>query len=94
MISKLCTFIASVDKDKLLHFIISYIIFDFCLSILCRFPLPTFINILTSFTIVSVFIVGKEIIDKIDYNGFDWKDILAGYLGVLVKLILFIIMIL
>lgn len=94
MISKICQQIATIQKDKVLHFICSYLIFDFCLNIISKFPISNFWNIIISFIIVTIFIIGKEIIDQVKYKGFDWKDILAGYIAVIAKLLLFIIMIL
>lgn len=94
MISKICQHIAKIEKDKLLHFIIPYIIFDFCLTIISKLPVHNILNIIISIIITSIFVIGKEIIDKIKYNGFDWKDILAGYIAITFKLILFIILIL
>ena len=36
----------------------------------------------------------KELIDKKKYNSFDWWDIVASYLGVIAKLIPFLVIIL
>lgn len=90
MISKLCYKLANIAKDKLLHYFISYLIVDFCLSIGYCINLNNWINILIAISIASICIFGKETIDQIKYNGWDWKDILAGYLGVITKIILFL----
>lgn len=94
MISKIYYKLANVAKDKLLHYFISYLIVDFYLSISCYISLPIWINLLIAIGIASLCIFGKELIDQIRYKGWDWKDILAGYLGVITKLILFLPMIL
>ena len=90
MISKLCYKLANIAKDKLLHYFISYLIVDFYLSIGYCINLSNWLNILIAVSVVSLCIFGKETIDQIKYKGWDWKDILAGYLGVITKLILFI----
>ena len=94
MINNICIFIAQIAKDKLLHFILSYIIFDACLSCLNKTAMENWLILCIALFIVSIIIVGKEIIDIYDSKtGFSWQDIIAGYLGVLLKLILYFIMI-
>lgn len=91
IISKICYTIGHIAKDKILHYLLSYIIFDTCLSLCSHFNLITWLTLTISIFIISIVIFGKEYIDEKEYNGWDWKDILAGYLGVITKLILFII---
>lgn len=94
MISNICYWIGRIAKDKILHYLLSYIIFDFFLSLFERVDLSNWFNITLSLVIVSIAIFGKEVIDEKEYNGWDWYDILAGYLGVITKLIFFLIIIL
>ena len=91
MISNICRWIANIDKDKILHFLICYVIFDCCLSIGEHFNFNTELTFIGSFIIISFLIFWKEAIDKNQYNGFDWCDILAGYIGVIAKTIPFMI---
>lgn len=91
MISKICYYIGKIPKDKILHYFISYLILDICLSIGYNYILYNWLNIIISIFIVSIFIFLKEIIDKNKYNNWDWKDILFSYFGVITKLIIFII---
>ena len=91
MISNICRLIGKIDKDKILHFLICYVIFDYCLSIGKHFNFNIILILISSFTIISSLIFLKEIIDKNEYNGFDWYDILAGYVGVIAKTIPFMI---
>lgn len=84
-IGMLCKLISKPAKDKLLHFILGYIIFDYCLSAFERFELHFILNISLSLFIVSFCIIGKEFIDKKVYNGFDIWDIISSYLGVILK---------
>lgn len=91
MISKLCYLIGRIPKDKILHYFISYLILDICLSIFRHFAINTLISVVISFSIVSIAIFGKEAIDEKRYNGWSWIDIIAGYLGVITKLGLFLV---
>ena len=91
MISNICRWIANIYKDKILHFLICYIIFDYCLSIGEHFNFNTELTFISSFVIVSFLIFWKEVIDKKQYNCWDWYDILAGYIGVITKTIPFMI---
>ena len=91
MISNICRLIGKIDKDKILHFLICYVIFDCCLSIGEHFNFNTELTFIGSFIIISFLIFWKEAIDKNQYNGFDWCDILAGYIGVIAKTIPFMI---
>ena len=91
MISNICHLIGRIDKDKILHFLICYIIFDYCLSIGEYFNFNTKLTFISSFIIVSFLIFLKEVIDENEYNGFNWCDIFAGYIGVIAKTIPFMI---
>ena len=91
MISNICRWIANIDKDKILHFLICYVIFDYCLSIGEHFNFNIILTLIGSFIIISSLIFWKEVIDKNEYNGFNWYDILAGYIGVITKIIPFMI---
>ena len=91
MISNICYFIVRIPKDKILHFLICYIIFDYCLSIGEHFNFNIILTLISSFTIISSLIFLKEVIDENEYNGFNWYDILAGYIGVIAKTIPFMI---
>ena len=94
MISNICYWIGKISKDKILHYLLSYIIFDFFLCLFERFNLSDWLNITLSLVIVSIAIIGKEVIDEKEYNGWDLYDILAGYLGVITKLVFLLIVIL
>lgn len=91
MISNICYWIGRIDKDKILHFLVCYVIFDYCLSIGEHFNFNIILTLISSFIIISSLIFLKEVIDENKYNGFDWYDILAGYIGVIAKTIPFII---
>ena len=91
MISNICRLIGKIDKDKILHFLICYIIFDYCLSIGEHFNFNIILTLIGSFIIISFLIFLKEIIDENKYNDFNWYDILAGYIGVIAKTIPFMI---
>lgn len=91
MINKLCTYISGFAKDKILHFLVGYIVLDFCLSLGQQFNFGVILNSILSYAIVSVLIISKEFLDKKQSNSFNWCDILVGYLGVIVKFIIFII---
>lgn len=90
IISILCNTISKIPKDKLLHYIAGYVIFDCCFTFIYNFDISNILNILTSFLITTAFILGKEIIDEELYNGFDIYDIIASYIGVITKVILLI----
>lgn len=49
-----------------------------------------YISLTLSIVVITIFIIGKEIIDKKSGELFDRKDIFAGYLGVLLKVISFL----
>lgn len=91
MISNICYWIGRIPKDKILHYFISYLILDICLSVLEHFDVTTWLSIVISLSVVSIAIFGKEAIDEKQYHGWDWYDILAGYLGVITKTGLFLI---
>lgn len=94
MISNICYWIGRIPHDKVLHYFISYLILDICLSLCLHYNVTTWLSIVISLSVVSIAIFGKEVIDEKQYNGWCWYDILAGYLGVIAKLIPFLIMIL
>lgn len=91
MISKLCYWIGRIHHDKVLHYFISYLILDICLSLCLHYNVTTWLSIVISLSIVSIAIFGKEAIDEKQYNSWSWLDILAGYLGVITKLGLFLV---
>lgn len=91
MISNICNRIGRIAKDKILHFLICYVIFDYCLSIGEHFNFNIILTFISSFIIISSLIFLKEVIDENKYNGFDWYNIIAGYIGVIAKTIPFII---
>jgi hypothetical protein len=91
MISSICFWISRVNKDKLLHFVAAYLIADIAISVSTMLQLGTIWTIIVSFVVTSLALFGKEINDKIEYDGFDFKEILAGYLAYIVKFILFMI---
>lgn len=91
MISNICYWIGRIPKDKILHYFLSYFILDTCLSIFGYFNVTSLISVVISFSIVSIAIFGKEAIDEKRYNGWSWIDIIAGYLGVITKLGLFLV---
>lgn len=95
MISKIikdfCFAIAKYAKDKILHFLLGYVICDCSLSVFERVFRNCYISLILSIAVVTIFIIGKEIIDKKSGELFDKKDILAGYLGVSLKVIVFLI---
>ena len=91
MISNICYWIGRIPPDKVLHYFISYLILDICLSLCLHYNVTTWLSIIISLSIVSIAIFGKEAIDEKRYNGWSWYDILAGYLGTITKLILFLV---
>ena len=91
MISNLCYWIGRIPHDKVLHYFISYLILDICLSVCEHFDVTTWLSIVISLSVVSIAIFGKEAIDEKHYHGWSWKDILAGCLGAITKLGLFLI---
>ena len=91
MICNLCYWIGRIPKDKILHYFVSYLILDICLSVLEHFDVTTWLSIVISLSVVSIAIFGKEAIDEKQYHGWDWYDILAGYLGVITNIGLFLI---
>ena len=91
MISNICYFIVRIPKDKILHYFLSYFILATCLSICGHLNVTAWISVVISLSIVSIAIFGKEAIDEKEYCGWSWMDILAGYLGVITKLGLFLV---
>lgn len=94
MISKICNWLGGIPTDKVLHFVVAYILFDILVTVITKCSVSTIDSILISFLIVSACIFAKETIDKYSYDLFDWYDVLAGYLGMMAKLILLVIFIL
>lgn len=94
MISKICNWFGKIPVDKLLHFIVAYLILDIILSTGLRLNLNVILTIITAVVLTSLLIFGKESYDEKEYNGWNWKDILAGYIGVFAKLLVFLILIL
>ena len=91
IISKICYTIGQIAKDKILHYLLSYIIFDYCLSIGEYLNFNIELTFISSFVIVSFLIFWKESINKKQYNRFDRYNIIAGYIGVIAKTIPFMI---
>ena len=91
MISNICYWIGRIPHDKILHYFISYLILDICLSLCLHYNVTTWLSIVISLSVVSIAIFGKEAIDEKRYNGWSWIDIIAGYLGVITKLGLFLV---
>lgn len=91
MISNICYWIGRIPHDKILHYFVSYLIFDICLSLCVHYNINTWFSIVISLFVVSISIFGKEAIDEKKYNGWCWSDIFAGYLGTITKLGLFLI---
>lgn len=91
MISKLCSYIASFPKDKILHFLLCYIMFDYLLVFSSRLISNIELATLVAFGIMNIIIYGKELYDSTKPNNkFDWHDVIAGYLGIELKFIIFI----
>ncbi len=84
-IKTFCNLLAKPAKDKILHFALGYIVFDYFFSICVALELILWLNILLSVLMVTIVIFGKEVVDEKNYNGFDLFDLLASYLGVLLK---------
>lgn len=91
MISNIFHLIGRIPHDKVLHYFMSYLIFDTCLSICVHYNIANFLSIVIALLVVSIAIFGKEAIDKKQYKGWCWYDILAGYLGTITKLSLFLV---
>lgn len=91
MISNICYWIGRIPHDKVLHYFISYLILDICLSLCLHYNVTTWLSIVISLSVVSIVIFGKEAIDEKQYHGWCWYDILAGYLGTITKLGLFLV---
>lgn len=91
MISNICKYLLNIATDKILHFLIAYIAFDILLSVGIRLNLSPALNIVISFVITILLLFAKEYLDVKSYGVWDWKDILAGYLGIILKLLVFLI---
>lgn len=91
MISNIYYWIGRIAKDKILCFLICYIIFDYCLSIGEYLNFNIELTFISSFVIVSFLIFWKEAINKKQYNRFDGYNIFVGYIGIIAKTISFMI---
>lgn len=91
MISNICYWIGRIPHDKILHYFASYLIFDTCLSLCLHYDVTIWLSIVIALSVVSTAIFGKESIDKRQYHNWCWYDILAGYLGTITKLGLFLV---
>lgn len=92
MMLKMLMLIGSIQKDKLLHAFVSYIIYDLSFNITKVFDIKNLFCILISIITTSVFIIGKEIIDAYTPNNkADYKDIIASYIGLILCLIISLI---
>lgn len=91
MINNICYWIGRIPHDKVLHYFISYLILDICLSLCLHYNVTTWLSIVISLSVVSIAIFGKEAIDEKQYKNWCWYDILAGYLGTITKLGLFLV---
>lgn len=94
MISKICNWLGRIPTDKIIHFVVAYIIFDVIISVLTICNVSIIDSVIISFLITSACIFSKEAIDNYSYGLFDWYDVLAGYIGVITKLLILIIFIL
>ena len=79
---KLLNFVASIPRDKLLHFIAGMLITALVAVVFARFaPLAVTVAVVAGFA--------KEAYDEYSYGGWDWKDLLATIVGgVLMELII------
>lgn len=92
MINNLLNLIGSIPTDKILHSYFGYVILDIALKVISQFTAVKPQIILLSFVVLTVLIFGKELYDKLQPdNFFDWKDVIAGYAGAVIKLILYLI---
>lgn len=92
MISKICNKIGEIAKDKILHSYFGYIIFDICISLFSYITKQKLEIVILSFIVLTLFVFTKEVYDKFQPgNKFDWKDIFAGYVGAIIKLLIYII---
>lgn len=78
---KLLNFVASIPRDKLLHFIAGMLITALVAVVFARFaPLAVTVAVLAGFA--------KEAYDEYSYGGWDWKDLFATVLGGVVMQVL------
>lgn len=78
-------------KDKLLHFVICFLI-ALIFSIIFNLFLPTTISIIVGTFISLIVGIGKEIYDKYSPDHyFDWKDLIADFSGSIFGVIILII---
>lgn len=92
-IKSTCSKFAKIPFDKLLHFILAYIIFDASIALFAKLSLPFVINYASSFAITLLALVGKEVVDEINYKGFDIEDILAGFFAIVLKTLIIIFLV-
>jgi hypothetical protein len=57
-----------IPQDKANHFVYGFVIY---------FLFNLFLNQYTSFSIVFLFAISKEIYDEYKYSGFDWRDLVT-----------------
>lgn len=81
-----------VEKDKILHFMVSMAIA--ILVVLLCLPLGTIAAVGITVCVCSIAGIGKEIYDckKDNPTGFDWKDLLADLIGMIVGITLIFIL--
>ena len=89
MLKKICKYIESFPKDKLLHLFICYIIADITINIIEHYNINLYLTSIITFVVGFNIGVIKECYDKhqID-NTFDCKDWLATILGCVFKIII------
>lgn len=91
MISSICYWISKIQQDKLLHFIIAYLIVDIVLSVCCHFNLVYWIGIVIGVCIALLATIVKELDDKRQWDDWSWLDILASCVGIVIKVSLYLI---
>lgn len=92
---KILNRIANIPKDKILHFILCYILTDLILSILYTCYVSIFNSVYITLAFTTIVIFAKEFLDKyVQKTFFDWKDVLAGYIGVILKIVIYLLTVL
>lgn len=94
MISSICYWISKVPQDKLLHFIIAYLIVDISTSVCCHFSLDNWIGLVIGASIALLATIIKELDDKRQWDDWSWLDILASCVGIVVNVSLYLIQVL
>lgn len=89
LINKCLKVFSSIQKDKLLHYIVAYLLTELSLTILTILDASRTLNMLITFAVLSNIIIFKEYYDKNNDGTCEMKDIIAGYLGVLTKFVFF-----